>query len=128
MKREIIFRGKRVANDKWVEGDLIQIFYLKEQKYIRRGEVEYLIDNNTVGQFTGLRDKNGIKIFEGDLIICNGGKKPLAVTYHNGCWECIPIKKYPNVGADYKHRLEFDSEIEYEVVGNIYEESDKCLN
>lgn len=128
MKREIIFRGKRVANDKWVEGDLIQIFYLKEQKYIRRGEDEYWVDDNTVGQFTGLRDKNGTKIFEGDLIICNGSKKPLAVTYHNGCWECIPTKKYPNVSADYRHRLEFDSEIEYEVVGNIYEESGKCSN
>lgn len=128
MKREIIFRGKRVANDKWVEGDLIQIFYRKEQKYIRRGEEEYWVDDNTVGQFTGLRDKNGVKIFEGDLIICNGGEKPLAVTYYNGCWVCIPTKKYPNVSADYRHRLEFDSEIEYEVVGNIYEESDKCLN
>ncbi len=67
--REILFRGKRVDGEEWVEGyylvaagmPFISAFGIREP---------LLIDPATVGQFTGLRDKNGKEIFEGD--ICRG--------------------------------------------------------
>lgn len=74
--REILFRGKRVDNDEWVKGFYVCI---PDTHYIMTGKFDsltngiinseaYHVDFSTVGRFTGLTDRNGVKIFEGDII------------------------------------------------------------
>ena len=80
MKREILFRGKLSHSDKWIEGNLL--IANNDKPYIIPSAVlepdghhlridsdsAYWIIPETIGQFTGLTDKKGVKIFEGDVV------------------------------------------------------------
>lgn len=68
--REILFKAKRLDGKGWVRGDLLQ--YLDGtcviHWYDKGVRVSSEIDPSTVCQYTGLKDKNGVKIFDGDII------------------------------------------------------------
>lgn len=88
--REILFRGKRVDNGEWVYGlfakckvrNLILPCIQREHENDSGDYIEIAIVNGeTLGQYTGIADTNGNKIFEGDVAVCQGGE------YYHGTWE-----------------------------------------
>jgi len=137
--REIEFRGKRIDNGKWVYGYYV---FQKECKRIGSNEVYYanydkhLIVSNrvgeywevapeTVGQYTGLKDKNGKKIYGGDIACCTGGEHCQGYYEYQGICEVkwqgngfdlIDIRKKHGWGWGFIDTFE-----QIEVIGNIHE-------
>lgn len=121
--REILFRGKRIDSEEWVEGyyalRTVLLGTIEEEIYpvIEQfnGPVCEVVPG-TVGQYTGLTDKEGKKIFEGDLVYAGGYRTPLLIEFVRCSWGCTN----KNLGRFYLHRLEDDS-AKYEIVGNIHD-------
>lgn len=127
--RDILFRAKLIDQDEWIEGFLIlhgesvMMFSVRGFPY---GTGTFHVDPNTVGQFTGLTDKNGKKIFEGDIIDASdewwdaagyaGHNSPIIIVEWNNR-ECgfAPFSTYDsNCGVSI-------NAMRCEVIGNIYD-------
>jgi uncharacterized phage protein (TIGR01671 family) len=128
---EILFRGKRTGNGEWVDGSLhIEKgetskdgnFSIDYRILGMRGEC-YYVDPETVGQYTGLTDKNGKMIFEGDMVSTDIARPYNIVEFRDGCFmfNCndgeedyydimLPILKEPHTVYEYG-----------EVIGNIHD-------
>lgn len=112
--RVIRFRGKRLTDGRWVYGDLksgsqkenFAIHTYDMNGWYNRG---YMVDPTTVGQFTGLHDKNGNEIYEGDIIRHKDMVKPYHVIYDGHQFT-------PNDGF---RSLSYPKH--WEVIGNIHD-------
>lgn len=121
--REILFRGKHMhvcpenkhLDGTWVEG------YLADENHINDGKCEFLIDPETICQYTGLTDKNGKKIWEGDILEGHlDDKFPEDVTREKVIWHESGWKTEEPGCYDKEYLDEFDAE-NFEVVGNVFD-------
>ena len=112
--RTIIFRGKRIDNGEWVEGAYMPYYYStrygKVAAIFTNDDVlcktcRYPVDPSTVGQHTGLKDKNGKRIFENGYMIID--KQTYKVLFDNGEYilknifncDIIQLKNNSNIGV-----------------------------
>lgn len=147
--RDILFRGKRVDNGKWVEGYytelpcgslgatifsnddelvcedtksyIIKVFTKQHTNYSNSNPLQviecekYEVIPETVGQFTGLCDKNGRKIFEGDIVESPNGTQGF-IEWQNA--ECAFLV---DIGDDWQTM----DDCPYEVIGNKYDNKEE---
>lgn len=117
--REILFRGKQKDTKEWVYGNL---FHLLGNSYICYGTINYIPDlievmPETVGEYTGLTDKNGRKIFEGDLVRVDGVETVFVIVYVDGVFRIAERIRNTNFYSNSIHNCY----LEMSVIGNTYD-------
>ena len=121
--REILFRAKRTDNGEWIFGDL---WHNNSETMIidQPATIEYDVIPETVGQYTGITDKNGKKIFEGDIL--SFSDRLVYVNWHDycGCWDCSYIRAVNGKATLHEDRGPNKWRYNAEVVGNIHDNSE----
>ena len=131
--REILFRGKMPVESKWAYGSLISEANVFDKRLVLthiydKDCNEILVDPKTVGQYTGLCDRNGRKIFEGDIVtvfynpnyigVSKDRVGNFIVVFHDACFMKRKITKPMSDDAGLYHFIQSD---EFKVIGNIYD-------
>ena len=132
--KDILFRGKRLDNGEWVEGGY---FKTDNESYIIKNtdgiahfdlcDMAECVIPETVGQYTGLNDKNGKKIFEGDVVLFED-ESPTNYEYHDCTEMRCGVIKYGDGQFYITNRIAVEMEdliyydkVDCEVIGIIHD-------
>lgn len=132
--RDILFRGKRIGSDEWVYGSLIlwpdgDMHICCECLDKREFLEQVLVLPGSAGQYTGLKDKNGREIFEGDIVRYEDAEADFE-GYHDNVFTnqgIVHISSWGGVLFTNRQTVEMDdlyvseTSIDAEVIGNIYD-------
>lgn len=120
--REILFRGKRTGSREWIEGFVVSHSMETMCLFVEKKSREtWYVNDDTVGQYTGLTDKNGKKIFEGDIVKYTD--KDQDKSTHKVFWSDTRLAfyacytRYPEL---YGYASNFNKD-DIEVIGNIHD-------
>ena len=120
MKREIKFRGKRIDNGEWVYGNYIKVTPYKDNGGHRICSQDswdmFEVDPETVGQFTGLKDKNSVGVYEGDILRDEYGSGKVKWIMEHCAFLVFATNPSRYIA------MESDGQLKNtEIIGNIYE-------
>lgn len=126
MNREITFRGKELIHNKWIYGGLAEDKYenaviLPKNNWQKGG----CVNKDTIGQFTGLYDKNGREIYEGDILLFRIDiftSKPIAVVFHNGAFGYFYTGDFVSFVGNTNFKFCINgSDESFQIIGNIHD-------
>ena len=123
--REILFRGKRLQGGEWVEGYFFKSDINKKERESGKATIiftpdcdtfimvpechnSFMVVSDTVGQYTGMKDKNGKRVFEGDILSLRTGR-PHVVRFEDGAF----VLENTAIPVSFANK--------FEVVGNIHD-------
>lgn len=124
--REILFRGKQKENGKWVYGNYaVTDNNEKQQHFIFQNKAfEFEVESETVGQYTGLTDKNGKKIFEGDILrVAYHPEQDVIIEWSDGSFRFRRANKPKDYGYSCTCCVQ-NAVGRLKIIGNIYDNTE----
>lgn len=117
--REILFRAKRIDDGDWVEGFLFDSNMINESRYFHE------IDSKTICQYTGLKDRNGNRIWENDIVKIEYSMDEGIgnIEFYDGMWyvDGEPSNSLYDI-------IEYDYHAEVEIIGNVFDNPELLKN